>query len=96
MLPNANVPIVQQMGLLKNKNLYHFVAQRHSEAALEIRLNYAQILSGYYQSKFSKYATRMQKLQSVIADKYDLIGLDDGAKKGTVMVGVTISLSIHR
>lgn len=39
-------------------------------------------MGGYYLNKFSKYLARMQKLQSVLCDKYDLIGLDDSAKRG--------------
>ena len=82
LVPNANVAVVQLSVLSKYKPLYHFLIQRHLEAATEIRLTYTHILSGYYHGKFAKYANRMQKLQSVIADKLDLIGLDDSAKKG--------------
>jgi hypothetical protein len=80
-LPNANIPIIQQTVLLKYKSLNHFVIQRHSEVAMEIRQTYTQIMNNYIQSKFAKYISKLQKLQSVIADKYDLIGLDDNAKK---------------
>ncbi len=79
---NANVPIIQQTVLLKYKTLNHFLVQRHSEAAMEVRLNYIQIMSHYYSSRFSKYSSRIQKLQSIIADKYDLLGIDDNTKKG--------------
>lgn len=86
MSPNANVAVIQQSVLLKHKPLYHFLLQRHNEAATELRLNYAYILSYYYVNKFNKYASRMQKLQAIIADKLDLIGLDDSAKKGGFFV----------
>jgi hypothetical protein len=83
MAPNVNVAIVQQSILLKYKTLYHFLVQRHQEAATELRLHYIQIMNGYCLSKFSKYVARMQKLQAVIADKNDMLGLDESAKKGT-------------
>jgi hypothetical protein len=82
MQPNANIPIIQNHVLLKLNPLNHFLVQRNYEAAVELRLNYLHIMSNYYYSRFGKYVQKMQKLQSVVADKYDLLGLDESARKG--------------
>lgn len=80
-MPNANIPIIQSHILLKYKSLYHFVKQRHNETAVELRLNYVSVMSNYYYSKFSKYVSKMLKLQLTVADKYDMLGVDENAAR---------------
>ncbi|TPX48681.1 hypothetical protein SeMB42_g02918 [Synchytrium endobioticum] len=80
--PNTNVAMIQQSVLLKYKELYWFLLERYGEAAAEIRLNYVNTVSGYYLMCFDKYLKSLQKLQTVIADKFDLIGYEESVKKG--------------
>lgn len=87
MSPTANIPIIQQSVLLRAKSLNHFLIQRHHESATELRLNYINIMSSFYFGKFTKYLGKLQKLQEVLADKNDLIGADDTAKKGLFGTG---------
>lgn len=95
-LPNTNISIIQQSILIKYKSLQHFVIQRHNDAANELSLTYIQIMNSYYFSKFSKYGTKIQKLSLVIADKTDMIGVDDSSKKGfSLLLISTTYLGCH-
>ncbi|KAI9143306.1 Sac2 family-domain-containing protein [Paraphysoderma sedebokerense] len=83
-IPNTNIQIIQSSILLKYKFLNHFIMRWHSEVANEVKLNYVAIVNRYFAGLFEKYMKGMHKLQTVIADKYDLIGLEENAKKGTL------------
>jgi hypothetical protein len=76
--------MIQQNVLLKYKDLYGFLTERHSEAAQEIRSNYILLASSYYMSLFDKYIKGVTKLQTQIADKLDLIGCEEGVRKPTL------------
>ncbi len=73
--------MLQQNVLLKYKELFGFLTERYSEAALEFRANYVSMASTYYSSLFDKYVKGITKLQLTIADKLDLIGLEEGVRK---------------
>ncbi|KAJ3117755.1 Vacuolar protein sorting-associated protein 52 [Phlyctochytrium bullatum] len=79
--PNTNVSIIQQI-LLKFKELYWFLLERYSEAAIEIKANYIVTASTYFFASFEKYLKSMSKVQAVIADKTDLIGAEESTKRG--------------
>jgi hypothetical protein len=87
----SNINILQQNILLKFKDLYAFLVERHSEVAYEIRATYVSLANGYYSSLFEKYVKALNKLQvfiiriekkTVIADKLDLIGCEEGVRRG--------------
>ncbi|KAI9202758.1 Sac2 family-domain-containing protein [Polychytrium aggregatum] len=80
--PNTNIVIIQQNMLLKFKELYWFLFERHGEAAAEIRANYIITVGNYFLASFDKYIKSMQKLQTIIADRLDLIGCEESAKRG--------------
>ncbi|TPX37558.1 hypothetical protein SmJEL517_g00456 [Synchytrium microbalum] len=80
--PNTNIAMIQQSVLLKYKDLYWFLLERYADAAGEIRVNYVNTVGGYYLMCFDKYLKSMQRLQTVIADKFDLIGYEESVKKG--------------
>lgn len=81
-IPNTNIQILQQSVFLKYKALYHFVTARHHEAAAEIRQTYINTMRWYFYNHFDRYHKGLVKLQSVIADKTDLIGAEENVKKG--------------
>ncbi|KAJ2959317.1 hypothetical protein NQZ79_g5266 [Umbelopsis isabellina] len=81
-IPNTNIQILQQSVFLKYKALYHFVTARHHEAAAEIRQTYINTMRWYFYNHFDRYHRGLVKLQSVIADKTDLIGAEENVKKG--------------
>ncbi|KAJ3200450.1 hypothetical protein HK099_002682, partial [Clydaea vesicula] len=80
--PNTNISIIQQSIFLKYKELFWFILERYSEAATEIKINYVNTVATYYFSSFEKYLKSTQKLQMIIADKLDLIGCEENAKRG--------------
>ncbi|KAG2187646.1 hypothetical protein INT44_005336 [Umbelopsis vinacea] len=81
-IPNTNIQILQQSVFLKYKALYHFVTARHHEAATEIRQTYINTMRWYFYNHFDRYHKGLVKLQSNIADKTDLIGVEESVKKG--------------
>ncbi|KAG9321025.1 hypothetical protein KVV02_004986 [Mortierella alpina] len=89
-IPNTNVQIMQHSVLLKYKELNQFVMERHSEVAAEIRQTYANTLRWYFSNQFENYATGLEKLQSVIGDKYEMLCADESARKG--LFGTTKTL----
>ncbi|KAI8809917.1 Sac2 family-domain-containing protein [Cladochytrium replicatum] len=80
--PNTNISIIQQNIFLKYKELFWFLMERFSEAAVEVRQNYINTVGTLYYGGFEKYTGMLKKLQTVIADKLDLMGLEEGAKRG--------------
>ncbi|KAI9095927.1 Sac2 family-domain-containing protein [Phlyctochytrium arcticum] len=78
---NTNIAIIQQNILLKYKVLYVFLLERYSEAAAEIRSLYLTTVGNYYYSSFEKYVKGLQKLQMVIADRTDLIAVEENTHK---------------
>ncbi|RKO84574.1 Sac2 family-domain-containing protein, partial [Blyttiomyces helicus] len=80
--PNTNIAIIQQNILLKYRDLFWFLLERYGEAAIEVRQSYVYAVGNYYMASFEKYIRSMQKLQTVIADKLDLIGCEESAKRG--------------
>ncbi|KAL7311551.1 Vacuolar protein sorting-associated protein 52 [Mucor circinelloides] len=81
-VPNANIQIMQQSVFLKYKELHFFVLERHHEAAREIRQSYMNSLRWYFQNHFERYSKGLLKLQTVSADKTDLIGVEENNRKG--------------
>ncbi|GAA5797571.1 Sac2 family-domain-containing protein [Helicostylum pulchrum] len=81
-VPNANIQIMQQSVFLKYKELHFFVLERHHEAAREIRQTYMNSLRWYFNNHFERYSKGLIKLQTTIADKTDLIGIEENIRKG--------------
>ncbi|KAG0006435.1 Histone acetyltransferase kat2b, partial [Entomortierella chlamydospora] len=89
-IPNTNVQIMQHSVLLKYKELNQFVMERHSEVATEIRQTYANTLRWYFSNQFETYAAGLEKLQSPVGDKYEMLCADESARKG--LFGTTKAL----
>lgn len=80
--PMANYQLVQNM-LLKFKFYYKFLYVHEKEVAKEVQEEYVDTVSKMYYTYFKAYTTRLMKLQfDELADKDDLMGVDEGAKKG--------------
>ncbi|KAF9334237.1 Vacuolar protein sorting-associated protein 52 [Podila minutissima] len=88
--PNTNVQIMQHSVLLKYKELNQFVMERHTDVAAEIRQTYANTLRWYFSNQFEHYAVGLEKLQSVVGDKYEMICTEESARKG--LFGTTKAL----
>ncbi|KAI9468278.1 MAG: Sac2 family-domain-containing protein [Benjaminiella poitrasii] len=81
-VPNANIQIMQQSVFLKYKELHFFLLERNHDAAREVRQAYMNSLRWYFQNHFERYSRGLQKLQTISADKSDLIGVDENNRKG--------------
>ncbi|KAJ3265746.1 hypothetical protein HDU77_004014 [Chytriomyces hyalinus] len=81
--PNTNISIIQQNHLLKFKELYWFLLERYSEAAQEVRATYTTTTQQYYLASFEKYVKSLSSVQTIIADKGDLIGSAESQGTGS-------------
>eukprot|EP00741_Cyanophora_paradoxa_P006469 tig00001003_g6264.t1 len=75
--PKTNIQIIQQNVLLKFKYFNQFLADNGREAFLEVRETYVDILSKIYQQYFKGYIASLAKLQYDVANKNDLLGVDE-------------------
>jgi hypothetical protein len=85
-MANANIAVVQTSILLKFRELYAFVLERHSECAAEIRANYIGTVAAYYTSAFDRYTRALMRFQTDYAGKTDLMGIEEAAKRGATSI----------
>ncbi|XP_042601871.1 vacuolar protein sorting-associated protein 52 homolog [Cyprinus carpio] len=80
--PMTNYQIPQNT-LLKYRFFYQFLLANERTVAKEIRDEYVDTMSKIYFSYFKSYSSRLLKVQyEDVADKDDLMGVEDTAKKG--------------
>lgn len=80
--PMTNYQIPQNT-LLKYRFFYQFLLANERTVAKEIRDEYVDTMSKIYYSYFKSYSSRLLKVQyEEVADKDDLMGVEDTAKKG--------------
>uniref|UniRef100_A0A3Q1D066 Vacuolar protein sorting-associated protein 52 homolog n=1 Tax=Amphiprion ocellaris TaxID=80972 RepID=A0A3Q1D066_AMPOC len=80
--PMTNYQIPQNT-LLKYRFFYQFLLANERTVAKEIRDEYVDTMSKIYFSYFKSYSGRLLKVQyEEVADKDDLMGVEDTAKKG--------------
>ncbi|XP_058264844.1 vacuolar protein sorting-associated protein 52 homolog isoform X2 [Hemibagrus wyckioides] len=80
--PMTNYQIPQNT-LLKYRFFYQFLLANERMVAKEIRDEYVDTMSKIYYSYFKSYSSRLLKVQyEDVADKDDLMGVEDTAKKG--------------
>jgi hypothetical protein len=77
-----NISVIQHSVLLKNKSLFYFVRINHPEVSGEISAHYIHVMNNYFHGRFTKYISRLLKLQLISADENDVIGVEDVVKKG--------------
>ncbi|XP_058864874.1 vacuolar protein sorting-associated protein 52 homolog [Acipenser ruthenus] len=80
--PMTNYQIPQN-ALLKYRFFYQFLLANERHVAKEVRDEYVDSMSKIYFSYFKSYTGRLMKVQyEEVADKDDLMGVEDTAKKG--------------
>ncbi|KYO32872.1 vacuolar sorting-associated protein 52-like protein isoform A [Alligator mississippiensis] len=80
--PMTNYQIPQN-ALLKYRFFYQFLLGNERAVAQELREQYVETMSKIYLSYFKSYTSRLMKIQyEEVADKDDLMGVEDTAKKG--------------
>uniref|UniRef100_A0AAV2M4Q3 Vacuolar protein sorting-associated protein 52 homolog n=1 Tax=Knipowitschia caucasica TaxID=637954 RepID=A0AAV2M4Q3_KNICA len=84
--PMTNYQIPQNT-LLKYRFFYQFLLANERTVAKEIRDEYVDTMSKIYFSYFKSYSSRLLKVQyEEVADKDDLMGVEDTAKKDILLV----------
>ncbi|XP_057257173.1 vacuolar protein sorting-associated protein 52 homolog, partial [Pezoporus wallicus] len=80
--PMTNYQIPQNT-LLKYRFFYQFLVGHERAVAQELREQYVDTMGKVYLSYFKSYTSRLMKIQyEEVADKDDLMGVEDTAKKG--------------
>ncbi|XP_040180900.1 vacuolar protein sorting-associated protein 52 homolog [Rana temporaria] len=80
--PMTNYQIPQN-ALLKYRFFYQFLLGNERSVAQEIQDEYVETMSKVYLSYFKSYSSRLMKVQyEEVAEKDDLMGIEDTAKKG--------------
>jgi len=90
--PKTNVQMIQKTGLLKYHHLMTFLMESSPEVAMEIRTVYMDSMSRTLQTLFKHYYAALTKLDLEIANKHDLIAVEEGASKVGFM-GSKVNLS---
>ncbi|MBN3295247.1 VPS52 protein, partial [Amia calva] len=84
--PMTNYQIPQNT-LLKYRFFYQFLLANERQVAKEVRDEYVDTMSKIYYSYFKSYSGRLMKVQyEEVADKDDLMGVEDTAKKDILPV----------
>lgn len=83
--PNTNIAITQKSVLLKYKELYYFLLERYVDVAIEVKMNYVSVVGQFYLSSFDRYIKILQKFQTSISDKNDLLGGEENSKKSKLI-----------
>jgi vacuolar protein sorting-associated protein 52 len=83
--PNINAQVVQQQTLIKNKELYSFLARNHIILAEEIGQAYVNTMKWYYNSNFNRYQQALEKLQLHYFDQHDTLGTDPSTTRRNVL-----------
>ncbi|CAM4565131.1 unnamed protein product [Lepidochelys kempii] len=79
--PMTNYQIPQN-ALLKYRFFYQFLLGNERSVAQELREQYVETMSKIYLSYFKSYTSRLMKIQyEEVAEKDDLMGVEDTAKK---------------
>ncbi|KAL8213581.1 UNVERIFIED_CONTAM: Vacuolar protein sorting-associated protein 52 [Gekko kuhli] len=85
--PMTNYQIPQN-ALLKYRFFYQFLLGHERSVAKEVRDEYLETMSKIYLSYFKSYTTRLMKVQyEEVAEKDDLMGVEDTAKKDILSWG---------
>ncbi|EDO47167.1 predicted protein, partial [Nematostella vectensis] len=80
--PNTNYQVPQN-ALLKYRYFNEFLLAHHRQVAREVKDEYVDTMSKIYFSYFKSYMAKLMKLQyEEVADRDDLIGVEDNARKG--------------
>uniref|UniRef100_A0A7N6F9Z6 Vacuolar protein sorting-associated protein 52 homolog n=1 Tax=Anabas testudineus TaxID=64144 RepID=A0A7N6F9Z6_ANATE len=88
--PMTNYQIPQNT-LLKYRFFYQFLLANERTVAKEIRDEYVDTMSKIYYSYFKSYSGRLLKVQyEEVADKDDLMGVEDTAKKDILLKCVCV------
>ncbi|KAJ2722944.1 Vacuolar protein sorting-associated protein 52, partial [Coemansia sp. Cherry 401B] len=77
---NTNAHVLQSSVFLKYRFFNHFLIERHPEAAVEVRDTYIHIMRRYYLEHFETYQRGLTKLERVVADRGDVIGMEEASK----------------
>jgi len=89
--PKTHVQMLQRHGLLKYQHLYGFLLGCAPEIAEEVRLNYAETMGKTVFNLFRAYHAQLQKLVLEVANKNDLIAVEEGAVRGLFSSKVDLS-----
>lgn len=89
--PKTHVQMLQRHGLLKYQPLMAFLVEAAPEVAEDVRVNYAETMGKTVFTLFRAYHAQLQKLVLEVANKNDLIAVEEGAVRGLFSTKVDLS-----
>lgn len=89
--PKTNVQMIQKTALLKYGHLMRFLMEKAPEVGEEVRNTYIETMSRTLHTLFKQYHSQLSKLDLEIANKHDLIAVDENAAKSVFSTKVDLS-----
>ncbi|CAM9642682.1 unnamed protein product [Phaeothamnion confervicola] len=89
--PKTNVQIIQKSALLRYSYLMEFMADNAPEVAEEVRSVYIESMGRTIYNLFRAYHTQLAKLETEVANKSDLIAVEEAAVRGMFTSKVDLS-----
>ena len=89
--PKTNVQIIQKTALLKYHHLMEFLMEKAPEVAEEVRTTYVDSMGRTLHALFKAYHSQLSKLDMEIANKYDMIAVEENATKSVFSSKVDLS-----
>eukprot|EP00877_Chromochloris_zofingiensis_P003974 jgi/Chrzof1/13578/Cz08g03010.t1 len=88
--PKTNISIIQQNVLLKYKYFVRFLKEHGEDIYQELRAEYVSVLSKILSSHFRTYLSSIEKMQSVVAGQFDVLGAPEGTagSVGSMMTSI--------
>ncbi|GMH45399.1 hypothetical protein BSKO_13356 [Bryopsis sp. KO-2023] len=83
--PRTNIQIIQHNVLLRFKYFVAFLRDHGGEVYSEVRLEYIKTLSKVLSQHFRSYLTDIEKMQTSVANRSDVLGADESS----VALGIT-------
>lgn len=79
--PKTNVQMTQQVSLLKYSKLFQFLNQEAPVVAEDLRSMYVETIGKTIQNLFKSYYAQLSKLEQVMAQKNDVVVVEEAAMK---------------
>ena len=89
--PKTNVQVIQKHALLKYKFLMTFLMEQKPDVAGEVRGMYIESMGRTLFLLFKAYYAQLNRLDLQVANKHDLIAIEETAIKGLLTTKVNLS-----
>lgn len=89
--PKTNVQMIQKNAMLKFSHLFHFLMESAPAIAEEVQSTYVESMSRTLHGLFRAYHTQLVRLQLEVANRHDLIAVEENAVRSLFSTKVDLS-----